>query len=100
MHDGAAGLDAGHVVLPRRRVERHQHVDVARPALVAQRASPDVEPRRQPLDVRGEDVLGGHRYSKTRDGVCEHEIRGLTSRAVDRGHPNGEIVDVARSIEL
>ena len=92
VNDGTARLYAGDVLLPRRGVERHQNVEIARAALIAERADAHVEPRRQTLDIRGEDVLGSDGDPEARDGVGQHEIGRLASRAVDRRHANRKIV--------
>ena len=96
VHDGTARLDARDVLLPRRRIERDEHVELGRPALIAQRRDAHVEPCRQAFDVRRKDVLGSDGYAEARDGVGQDEVRGLTSRAVDRRHANREVVNGTR----
>jgi hypothetical protein len=51
VHDRSAGLHAGYVLLPGCCIERYEHVNLARSALITARGDANVEPRRQAFDV-------------------------------------------------
>ena len=99
----AAGLDLGDVLVPGLRVHRHHHVDPAAAAEMALVADPHLEPGRQPLDVRREDVARARRYAHAQDRLGEQRVGAGRARAVDIGEFDDEVVDafdtlLARSV--
>ena len=92
-----SGLHLHHVVARRLRIQRHQHVRLALARHVAVLAGADREPRRQPGNVRWEQVLPAHGNSHSKNALQQHAVRGLRSRSVDRGYDDAEVVDDARA---
>ena len=89
----AAGLDLGDVLVPGLRVHRDHHVDAAAPAEMAALADPHLEPGRQTLDVRREDVARARRDAHPQDRLGEQRVGARRAGAVDVGEFDDEVVD-------
>src|SRR5262249_59822188 len=61
-------------------------------------ADTDLEPCRQPLDVRGEDVLAADGDAHLEERADKAVVGGLAARAVDRRDGDAEVVDPLRTI--
>src|SRR5690606_11496548 len=66
---------------------------------VAVAAHPDLVPRRQALDVRGEDVLAGDRDAHPEDRLHDEAVRARRARAVDGADLECEVVDARRAVQ-
>ena len=89
--DGAR-LELADVVGGRLRVHADQDRRVEPVPDVPPGAGPDVEPGRQPLDVRREDVLAAARDAHAVQGAEQDEVGRLAAGAVDRADPDGQVV--------
>ena len=87
------GLELADVVLGGLLVHADEDLRVQPVADVPLGAGPDVEPGRQALDVRGEDVLAAARDPHRVQGAEQHEVGRLAPRAVDGPDPDRQVVD-------
>src|SRR5690606_6910901 len=83
----------------RGRIHRDDEVEDRRPGRVAVPADPDLVPRGQPLDVRGEDVLSGDGDPHPEDRVHDQAVRARRARAVDGADLEREVVHAWRAVE-
>ena len=93
VHQVAAGLDLGDVLVPGLRVHRDHQVDAAAPAEVAVLVDAHLVPGRQALDVAREDVARAHRHAHAQQAAREHLVGRGRARAVDVRELDDEIVD-------
>ena len=89
----AAALELADVLVPGLRVHRDHQVDAAAAAAPACGRDAHLVPRRQPLDVRREDVARRHRHAHPQDRLGEQRVGRCRARAVDVGELDDEVVD-------
>ena len=91
----AAGIDAGHVLVPGLRIHRDHEIEAAAGAEMAGFGDPHLVPGRQALDVGGEDVACRHRHAHAQHRAGEQLVGARRARTVDVGEPDDEVVYAA-----
>ena len=93
VHDPAAGGDLLDVALVGGRVHRDYQVEAGGARRVAAGVGADFVPGRQPLNVRGEEVLPRHRDPHAEDRAPEQSVGARRTGSVDGADLEGKIVD-------
>ena len=92
VHQIAAWLDAGDVLVPGLRIHRHHEIGAAAGAEMAGFRNAHFVPGRQALDVGGEDVARGAGDAHPQHRAGEHLVGARRARAVDVGEADDEVV--------
>ena len=93
VEEPAAAPNGGHVLRVCGRIQGDNEIDVGRARGMAVLADADLVPRRQALDVRGEDVLARDRNPHAENGLHEQPIGAGGAGAVYGSDLECEVVD-------